>query len=461
LQKINHLLNDFSSDKKDKIQIIHPLQQEIANNKNNFDYNNLDTNLEAFDKYKIKRINNQIYPNSINSDINNRIKNIRNERRRIKNKMKSEWTRMNDIKLIELIEIYNLDWPKIASIMNISEDLIKQRYEKRLDPKLKFTKFTEEEDNALMNLYKIYGSTWNYISKFFPNRTPIMIKNRFYSSLKKRILTKKKVDNDNDNDLKNVEVLVKEFIPINSSFKLEVEEKKEEIYVHYFQNQDSPNIRNLKGAYKCEIKEMRDLISSSKIPFEDNKSFTSKTVKTQNNKVDFNDNTEKNKTSIANSESNLTRDKEFYNLNSLSKKSLLLDKNNQEAPKTIDNQGIGNIRKSSLNELIYKDIDSLSVKSSYFSFFEKKDILNKEKSIRESDEIKIFSNLNKPINAYVIDENYNNAFEKIKTNIENDSNYSSLVNELLDNNNINFDINKDFSFLNSETLSEKCKLAFY
>ena len=71
--------------------------------------------------------------------------------------------------------------------MQKPKSVIKSRYEKRLNPRLKFTKFTPEEDALIINLYKIYGSTWNNISKYLPNRSSIMIKNRFYSNLKKKI----------------------------------------------------------------------------------------------------------------------------------------------------------------------------------------------------------------------------------------------------------------------------------
>lgn len=100
---------------------------------------------------------------------------------------KYEWKRIDDIQLIELIEKYNFDWKKIALIMDKPENLIKNRYEKRLNPKLKFSKFTPEEDSLIIKKYKIYGSQWNQISQFLPNRSSIMIKNRFYSNLKKKL----------------------------------------------------------------------------------------------------------------------------------------------------------------------------------------------------------------------------------------------------------------------------------
>ena len=58
-----------------------------------------------------------------------------------------------------------------------------------LDPEIKKGKFTEEEDNTLIQLYMHYGPKWATIAKHFINRTADMIKNRFHSSIKKMFYT--------------------------------------------------------------------------------------------------------------------------------------------------------------------------------------------------------------------------------------------------------------------------------
>lgn len=108
-------------------------------------------------------------------------------RRSKKPKEKCDWNRLDDIRLIEHIEKFSHDWKKISQIMGKPEHVLKTRFERRLNPRLKFTKFTPEEDAIIIRKYKIFGSSWNNISKYLPNRSSIMIKNRFYSNLKKRI----------------------------------------------------------------------------------------------------------------------------------------------------------------------------------------------------------------------------------------------------------------------------------
>lgn len=440
----------------------HLLHEKIkfkkSNNKNNFSLNNLEKNLEVLanlNNQKQNQINKLNEMKGLDSHNNNRMKMARNEKRKRKNKTKTEWTRMDDIKIIELVEIYYFDWQKIASIMNKPEDLIRQRYEKRLDPRLKFTKFSPEEDNAIINLYKIYGSTWNYISKFFPNRTSIMIKNRFYSSLKKRILMEKMVVSDKDKDLKIEEMQVNDINMINT-FSTEGKGNNKQDSINTVKDNDFSIIRDKEGAYKCAIKERKNIISSDiEISSKENNYINCVT----NSKEYFNQlnnfpkiNLSSTQTSELNQNINNGSNVQFD-----SKENETPNEEFQRIIKAGEIDGLGNLRKNSLNEFMFNDLDSLSVKSSFNCFFEKID-LDKEKSLRESDEIKIFSNLNNPKNAFDFEENDNNAFEKITTNCENDSyNYSSIVNELLNNTNINIDSQKDFSFLDSEFLSEEGK----
>jgi len=55
---------------------------------------------------------------------------------------------------------------------------------KKLDPNVKNSKFTEEEDTLIIKLHEEYGSKWFEISRQFKNRNAKMIKKRFQSYLK-------------------------------------------------------------------------------------------------------------------------------------------------------------------------------------------------------------------------------------------------------------------------------------
>jgi hypothetical protein len=100
---------------------------------------------------------------------------------------KRKWTRSEDIQLVELVEKYGGDWQTISSIINNRDsEEIKERFEKKLDPNLKRCKFQRVEDEMIIKLHEELGNQWNEIAKHFKDRNASMIKNRYYSFLKKK-----------------------------------------------------------------------------------------------------------------------------------------------------------------------------------------------------------------------------------------------------------------------------------
>ena len=100
---------------------------------------------------------------------------------------KAKWNRNDDILLLELTELYGQNWNYIVTKMpGRTVDDIMQRYIMKLDPKLKRSRFDKDEDELILKLHEKYGNKWNEISKYFPNRNASMVKNRYYSYLKKK-----------------------------------------------------------------------------------------------------------------------------------------------------------------------------------------------------------------------------------------------------------------------------------
>lgn len=113
-----------------------------------------------------------------------------------------KWTRNEDILIVELIEKFGLDWDKIKTYFpNRKKEEISERYFKKLDPSLKRCKFEPEEDALIIKLHNIHGNKWNEISRYFKDRSSGMIKNRYYSFLKKRL---EKDDNNLSNNNDNI-----------------------------------------------------------------------------------------------------------------------------------------------------------------------------------------------------------------------------------------------------------------
>ena len=124
--------------------------------------------------------------------------------------IKGAWDKEEDNKLLALYEKYGKNWAAISKEMpHRTGKQIRDRFLNSLDSKFERGKFTEEEDQTIIKYYKIYGNSWAKIAKKLKTRTGDMVKNRFYSSLKKiifknRNLLKRKRDRtSHQNKIKN------------------------------------------------------------------------------------------------------------------------------------------------------------------------------------------------------------------------------------------------------------------
>ena len=97
-------------------------------------------------------------------------------------------TTEEDGKLRTLAEKYARDWSQISEFFPGKTSVqLKRRWERLQLPEGKRSRWTQEEDEALVALYKQKGGAWKVISQSFPGRTPEVVKNHFYSCLKKTL----------------------------------------------------------------------------------------------------------------------------------------------------------------------------------------------------------------------------------------------------------------------------------
>lgn len=102
--------------------------------------------------------------------------------------IKGSWKKDEDARILDLVSLYGKAWSKISKILETRNGKqIRDRYINVLDPDIRKGKFTEEEDTTLIDLYHQHGPKWAAIAKYYPNRTADMVKNRFHSSIKKRL----------------------------------------------------------------------------------------------------------------------------------------------------------------------------------------------------------------------------------------------------------------------------------
>lgn len=96
-----------------------------------------------------------------------------------------QFTKEEDAVLTRLVAQYPGDWYEIANQMpdrNVRQ--CRERWKKYLDPNLKNDSWTDEEDSLLLQKYDEFGTKWKEIAKFFPDKTDIGVKNRYYRNIR-------------------------------------------------------------------------------------------------------------------------------------------------------------------------------------------------------------------------------------------------------------------------------------
>lgn len=102
------------------------------------------------------------------------------------------WSAEKDQMLLKLGAQYKCDWKKISKRFNnkkVTPHFLKIRYkELTCAPLQRRVKFNHREDLMIAKYFEKYGSNWAQMATHFNNRTAIMLKNRYYSFIRKREL---------------------------------------------------------------------------------------------------------------------------------------------------------------------------------------------------------------------------------------------------------------------------------
>ena len=169
--------------------------------------------------------------------------------------IKGAWGKEEDTKLLSLYKKYGKNWAAISKEMpHRTGKQIRDRFLNSLDEKYDRGKFTKEEDKMVLKYYKIYGNSWAKIAKKMKTRTGDMIKNRFYSSLKKEIMNNKGLLN-----LKRKR--------LTSKFKIKSNKKNSKIKINIMSFEIKSDPKDKKNAKKDSFSFGDDLNNSEKKNF--------------------------------------------------------------------------------------------------------------------------------------------------------------------------------------------------
>jgi len=154
--------------------------------------------------------------------------------------------------LIELVETYGQNWEVISSkLIDRSERDVEVRYKEKLDPNVKNSKFTEEEDSLILRLYEEFGNKWFEISRFFKNRTAKMLKKRFHSHIKLNFQIGKKSTKTSKTSKSNTSIEGVKFDCNKSLINEEQFTTKNTTIIP--ENQPYNMVDNLNSNYNCNI----------------------------------------------------------------------------------------------------------------------------------------------------------------------------------------------------------------
>ncbi|KAJ6227683.1 snRNA-activating protein complex subunit 4 [Anaeramoeba flamelloides] len=103
---------------------------------------------------------------------------------------KGKWSKEEDKVLKKYHRKFSNNWKIISKYLkNRTSKQCRERWKNSLDPNLKKGKWSQKEDQILIEKHSEYGNSWSHIQKFLPGRSANLVKNHWNSKFSKTIVS--------------------------------------------------------------------------------------------------------------------------------------------------------------------------------------------------------------------------------------------------------------------------------